>query len=70
MPPERIEEVVCHYEAVGGRSPLNEITFRQARSLRNWDWSRLGTGLLERRVLAPVHRIRKAVIHALEADDF
>jgi len=33
VPPERIEEVVRHYEAVGGRSPLNEITFRQARSL-------------------------------------
>jgi ferrochelatase len=33
VPPERIEEVVRHYEAVGGRSPLNDITFLQARSL-------------------------------------
>ncbi|MFQ5873710.1 MAG: ferrochelatase [Dehalococcoidia bacterium] len=33
VPPQRIEEVVHHYEAVGGRSPLNEITFRQARCL-------------------------------------
>jgi len=33
VPAERIEEVVRHYEAVGGRSPLNEITLRQARSL-------------------------------------
>ncbi len=33
VPPERIEEVVRHYEAVGGRSPLNEITFRQASAL-------------------------------------
>jgi ferrochelatase len=33
--PERIEEVVRHYQAVGGRSPLNEITLRQARSLES-----------------------------------
>ncbi|MGH7771611.1 MAG: ferrochelatase [Candidatus Binatia bacterium] len=33
VPPERIEEVVRHYETVGGRSPLNEITFRQASLL-------------------------------------
>jgi ferrochelatase len=33
VPPERIEEVVRHYEAVGSRSPLNEITFRQAKAL-------------------------------------
>jgi ferrochelatase len=30
---ERVEEVARHYEAVGGRSPLNDITFRQARAL-------------------------------------
>ncbi len=34
VPPRRIEEVARHYEAVGGRSPLNEITFRQAHALR------------------------------------
>ena len=34
IPPERIEEVARHYEAVGGKSPLNEITFRQAAALR------------------------------------
>jgi ferrochelatase len=33
VPPARIEEVVRHYEAVGGRSPLNDITFLQARAL-------------------------------------
>lgn len=33
VPPERIEEVFRHYEAIGGRSPLNEITFQQASSL-------------------------------------
>jgi ferrochelatase len=32
-PPERVEEVVRHYEHIGGRSPLNELTFRQARKL-------------------------------------
>jgi ferrochelatase len=34
VPPERIEEVAHHYQAVGGKSPLNEITFRQAESLQ------------------------------------
>ena len=34
IPKERVEEVVRHYEAAGGRSPLNDITFRQAESLR------------------------------------
>ncbi|HEU5322471.1 MAG TPA: ferrochelatase, partial [Methylomirabilota bacterium] len=34
IPPERIEEVACHYERMpGGRSPLNELTFAQARAL-------------------------------------
>jgi ferrochelatase len=35
IPPERLEEVARHYEAVGGKSPLNEITLRQARSLQS-----------------------------------
>ncbi len=35
IPPERLEEVAHHYEAVGGKSPLNEITFRQASALKN-----------------------------------
>jgi ferrochelatase len=34
IPPQRLEEVAHHYEAVGGRSPLNEITARQARALQ------------------------------------
>jgi len=34
VPAERVEEVVRHYEAVGGRSPLNDITARQARALQ------------------------------------
>jgi ferrochelatase len=33
VPPERIEAVVHHYEIIGGRSPFNELTFRQARAL-------------------------------------
>src|SRR5712692_5791193 len=33
VPPERIEEVVRHYDAVGGRSPLKDITFLQAHAL-------------------------------------
>jgi ferrochelatase len=35
IPPERLEEVVHHYEAVGGKSPLNETTFRQANAPRS-----------------------------------
>src|SRR6059036_2275503 len=31
--PERLEEVVHHYDVIGGRSPLNELTFRQAARL-------------------------------------
>ena len=34
IPPERLDEVAHHYEAVGGKSPLNEITFRQAKALQ------------------------------------
>lgn len=34
VPAERVEEVVRHYEAIGGRSPLTEITVRQAEALR------------------------------------
>jgi ferrochelatase len=34
IPPARLEKVAHHYEAVGGKSPLNEITFRQADALR------------------------------------
>src|SRR5262245_58906062 len=33
IPAERLEEVSHHYEAVGGKSPLTEITFRQAQAL-------------------------------------
>ena len=32
IPAARLEEVAHHYEAVGGKSPLNEITFRQANA--------------------------------------
>jgi ferrochelatase len=31
--PSRFDEVAHHYEAVGGRSPLNELTHRQAAAL-------------------------------------
>jgi protoporphyrin/coproporphyrin ferrochelatase len=34
IPSERLEEVAHHYEAVGGKSPLNEITFRQAAAVQ------------------------------------
>lgn len=47
VPPERVEKVVRHYEAVGGRSPLVEITHRQARVLEE--------ALRERGVRLPVY---------------
>jgi ferrochelatase len=34
IPPGRLDEVAHHYELIGGRSPLNELTFRQAEALR------------------------------------
>jgi ferrochelatase len=34
VPPERFEQVVHHYELIGGRSPLPEITRRQADALQ------------------------------------
>jgi len=34
IPPARLEEVAHHYEKMGGRSPLNELTLRQAEALR------------------------------------
>lgn len=34
IPPHRLEEVARHYEIFGGKSPLNEITFRQATALQ------------------------------------
>ena len=33
IPASRLEEVVHHYEAIGGRSPYNELTRRQADAL-------------------------------------
>ncbi|GIW44474.1 MAG: ferrochelatase [Candidatus Binatia bacterium] len=40
IPPERLEEVRQNYLAVGGRSPLVEITFRQAKRLEAELWFR------------------------------
>jgi protoporphyrin/coproporphyrin ferrochelatase len=34
IPPERLEEVARHYDLMGGRSPLNELTRGQAEGLR------------------------------------
>lgn len=34
LPPQRLEEVIQHYELFNGRSPLNDITFRQAGALQ------------------------------------
>jgi ferrochelatase len=34
IPPERLDEAARHYELIGGRSPLTELTMRQAEGLR------------------------------------
>ncbi len=36
VPPARLQEVIRHYELFNGRSPLNEITFRQAKAVRRY----------------------------------
>ena len=36
IPPERLEEVAHHYELIGGRSPINELTLRQANGLEDF----------------------------------
>jgi protoporphyrin/coproporphyrin ferrochelatase len=36
VPKERYEAVVHHYALIGGKSPLNELTNRQAQGLRSW----------------------------------
>lgn len=36
VPRERYEAVVHHYELIGGKSPLNEWTAKQARGLSEW----------------------------------
>ena len=35
IPKERLEDVARHYDIIGGKSPINEITRRQARALEN-----------------------------------
>jgi protoporphyrin/coproporphyrin ferrochelatase len=47
IPPERLAEVAHHYEVIGGRSPLSELTRRQAVAL--------GAALARRGVPAPVY---------------
>ena len=47
IPAERFEEVAHHYELIGGRSPLNDLTRRQADAL--------GHALAQERLALPVH---------------
>jgi ferrochelatase len=47
IPAERLEEVAHHYELIGGRSPLNELTRRQAAAL--------GRALGQEGIALPVH---------------
>jgi protoporphyrin/coproporphyrin ferrochelatase len=47
VPPERIEEVVHHYEVIGGRSPLRSLTEAQRDAL--------ATELQRRGIAIPIH---------------
>ena len=47
IPAERLEEVAHHYELIGGRSPLNDLTRRQADAL--------GRALAQEGIALPVH---------------
>ncbi len=40
VPDERLREVAHHYDAVGGRSPYNDLTQQQAEALGEWLLSR------------------------------
>lgn len=46
VPKERVEEVARRYHEIGGRSPYNDHTMRQAEALREW--------LLRERITIPV----------------
>lgn len=35
IPKDRIDEVAHHYELIGGKSPINDLTFRQAIGLEH-----------------------------------
>ena len=35
IPPDRLDEVAHHYELFGGKSPLNEYTYKQAKGLQD-----------------------------------
>lgn len=36
IPEDRLKEVAHHYELIGGKSPLNDLTKRQAKKLKNF----------------------------------
>lgn len=36
IPEDRLKEVAHHYEIIGGRSPINEYTYKQAKKLQNF----------------------------------
>jgi len=35
IPKDRIDEVAHHYELIGGKSPINDLTYRQAIGLEH-----------------------------------
>ncbi len=60
IPRERYEEVVRHYETLGGGSPYNELTMRQANALRD----RLAREGIEIPVALGMRNWEPYVIHA------
>ena len=64
VPPERIEVVAHHYEAIGGRSPFNEWTERQRLALEQ-RLAALGTPLLLRAAMWHVPPFCETVLREL-----
>lgn len=66
IPPERLDRVAGNYDAIGGRSPFNELTRKQAAALQK-ELSRRGTPLPVR----PAYRFTAPFIAdaAREADE-
>jgi len=65
IPRERLEEVAHHYHEIGGRSPYNELTFRQAVALRRRLREAYGLNLPVYGGMRNWHPFMRQTIHAM-----
>ena len=61
IPPERLEEVVGHYEHFGGVSPLTAITMKQAEGLKQ----RLSSAEIDVPVFVGMRNFARFVVESL-----